>query len=94
MRYYLIDSEISYGIIGQTYKDKVSSMSQNYTWDDTYAIARILEENHPDVELENVTLNMIYEWTISLDTFSDDPKLVNDQILTNILQEWYEEENN
>ena len=67
-------------------------MSQNYIWDDTYAIARVLKENHPDVELENVTLNMIYRWTISLETFIDDPELANDQILTNILQEWFEEE--
>lgn len=67
-------------------------MSQNYVWDDTYAIARVLKENHPDVELENVTLNMIYRWTISLETFIDDPELANDQILTNILQEWFEEE--
>lgn len=67
-------------------------MSQNYVWDDTYAIARVLRENHPDVELENVTLNMIYNWTISLETFIDDPELANDQILTYILQEWFEEE--
>jgi FeS assembly protein IscX len=66
-------------------------MDQNYVWDDSYAIACALKENHPDVELENVTLNMIYTWTIALEHFVDDPELANDEILTEILQEWLEE---
>ena len=69
-------------------------MQQNYIWDDAYAIARALKNDHPDVELEDVTLNMIYNWTIALDNFCDEPELANDEILTDILQEWIEEEDN
>ena len=69
-------------------------MNHNYVWDDSYAIACALKKDHPDVELEDVTLRMIYSWTIALEDFIDDPELANDQILTEILQEWLEEEDN
>jgi FeS assembly protein IscX len=69
-------------------------MYQTFVWDDTYAIACALKKDHPDVELEEVTLSMIYHWTVALDNFIDDPELGNDAILTEILQEWLEEEDN
>jgi FeS assembly protein IscX len=62
-------------------------------WDASYAIARKLHQNHPDVDLEEVSLEMIYQWTLALPGFSDDPDLVNDAILLSIYQEWYEEIN-
>jgi len=66
-------------------------MNNDYVWDETYAIAYALKEKFPDVNLENVTLNMIHNWTVGLDIFIDDPELGNDEILTEILQEWFEE---
>jgi len=63
------------------------------TWDDSYAIARALREQHPGVDLENVSLGMIYRWTLALPDFEDDPALANDAILTAIVQEWLEEAN-
>ena len=60
-------------------------------WDSSYAIARRLIAAHPDVELGTVTLNMIYDWVIALPDFVDDPRLVNDELLQAICQEWYEE---
>jgi FeS assembly protein IscX len=69
-------------------------MTQNYIWDDAYAIACALKKGHPNVDLEDVTLNMIYDWTISLDNFVDEPELANDEILTDIYKEWIEEINN
>lgn len=61
------------------------------TWEDSFAIARELSESHPDVKLENVSLMMIYKWTLDLPGFVDDPELANDSILATIYQEWYEE---
>jgi len=60
-------------------------------WDDSYALALALKENHPEVNLDNVSLEMIYQWTIDLPGFNDDVELVNDDILQSIYQEWFEE---
>ena len=61
------------------------------TWETSYAIARELMRIYPDVDLEVVTLQQIYEWTLKLQDFEDDPALSNDEILSSIFQEWYEE---
>ncbi len=68
-------------------------MTEFLTWDDSYAIALALKRRHPDVKLEDVSLNMIYRWTLALPEFVDDPQLANDIILAAIYQEWFEEVN-
>ncbi len=61
------------------------------TWESTYAIALELRRRHPGVNLENVSLRQIYEWTVELSEFEDDPALANDDILYAIYQDWFEE---
>lgn len=61
------------------------------TWDASYALARRLMATHPGVDLDGVTLNMLYNWVVALPEFSDDPQLANDDLLQAIYQEWYEE---
>ena len=61
------------------------------TWDDSYAIALALREQHPDATLEQVSLGMIYRWTLALPGFCDDRELANEGILSAIYQEWFEE---
>ena len=61
------------------------------TWETSYAIARALMQRHADVDLEHVSLQQIYGWTLQLEEFEDDPALCNDEILSSIYQEWYEE---
>lgn len=63
------------------------------SWDASYAIALALMAEHPDVELEKVSIANILEWTLELPGFSDDPDLANDDILFAIYQDWYEEAN-
>ncbi|OGO37378.1 MAG: Fe-S assembly protein IscX [Chloroflexi bacterium RBG_16_57_11] len=63
------------------------------TWDDSFAIALALRDQHPLIDLENVSLEMIYHWTLEIPEFEDDPVLANDEILTAIVQEWLEEIN-
>ena len=41
--------------------------------------------------IEDVTLQQIYDWTVELSEFEDDPLLANDDILYAIYQDWYEE---
>jgi FeS assembly protein IscX len=61
------------------------------TWEATYAIAMELRRQHKDVNIEEVSLQQIYHWTIELSEFEDDIALVNDGILSAIYQEWLEE---
>ena len=68
-------------------------MDETLTWDDSYAIARALIREHPGVNLEEISLNMIFRWTVALAGFADDPQLANDAVLAAIYQEWFEEEN-
>ena len=66
-------------------------MVTTLTWEDSYAIALALIESSPNVELENVSLGMIYRWTLDLPGFDDDPDLANDEILIEIYHAWFEE---
>lgn len=61
------------------------------SWESTYAIAMELLRRHKDVNIEEVTLEQIYSWTLELSEFEDDPALANDDILYAIYQDWYEE---
>ena len=63
------------------------------SWEDSYAIALALRNKYPDINLEAVSLNMIYQWTMALPEFFDDGELANDAILSAIYQEWFEEIN-
>ena len=63
------------------------------TWEDSYAITQALVEAHPGVNLEQVSLMNIYNWTLALPQFDDDPQLAHDGILVAIFQEWFEEVN-
>lgn len=63
------------------------------TWEDSYAIALELRRQHSSIDIEAVSLQMIYRWTLALPDFDDDPALANDAILTAIVQEWIEEAN-
>jgi FeS assembly protein IscX len=60
-------------------------------WEATYAIALELRRQHPEAKIEDVTLRQIYEWTLGLSEFEDDPSLANDDILYAIYQDWFEE---
>jgi len=62
------------------------------TWESPYAIALALRLRYPQFDLEQVSLGMIYRWTVALPEFSDDRELANEAILAAIYQEWFEEE--
>lgn len=60
-------------------------------WEATYAIALALKGKYPEADLQDVSLQQIYQWTTALDEFEDDPALANDDILARIYQDWFEE---
>ena len=61
-------------------------------WDSSYEIVLALREAHADIDVETVGLEQLLQWILALPQFADDPALVNDGILSDILREWYEEE--
>ena len=61
------------------------------TWEATFAIAMELRRQYKDVNMEEVTLQQIYNWTLQLPDFEDDPALANDDILYAIYRDWFEE---
>jgi FeS assembly protein IscX len=63
-------------------------------WDASYEIVMALMELYPDIEIENVGTQQLFHMIVELPNFADDPALVNDGILNDILREWYEEQTN
>lgn len=63
------------------------------TWDSTYEIVLTLMEHHPEIDVESIGTQQLYKLITALPNFGDDPLLVNDGILNDILREWYEEIN-
>jgi FeS assembly protein IscX len=62
-------------------------------WDSSYEIVLSLIDTYPAVDVEQVGLDQLYHLIIALPNFADDPALVNDGILNEILREWFEEVN-
>jgi len=62
-------------------------------WDTSYEIVLALIEAYPDVEIDTVGIEQLREWIIALPNFADDPEIVTQDILQDILREWYEESN-
>ena len=71
----------------------VEDFLETLTWDDSYAIALALQARYGHTPLEQVSLNMVYRWTVELPGFCDDRELANEAILMAIYQEWFEEAN-
>ena len=70
---------------------RTPKVNMTLNWETSYAIALELRRQHPDVNIEKVTLKQIYDWTLQLQEFEDEPSLANDEILYAIYQEWFEE---
>ncbi len=66
-------------------------MTGPLNWESSYAIALELKRTHPGADIENISLGMIFKWTLALPEFQDDPALANDDILLAIYQDWFEE---
>lgn len=60
-------------------------------WDASYEIVLTLMEVYPDIDLDSVGLEQLNRMILELSNFMDEPALVNDGILNDILREWYEE---
>lgn len=70
--------------------DQISYEPELY-WDATYAIVLALMAHYPDHNLEEVGLHQLQELIVALPGFKDDPAIVTERILLDILNSWYEE---
>ena len=57
-------------------------------WNDTEKLAKALEENYPDEDLEYLNLNDIEDLILELSDFEDDPEDVTDRALQLAKEEW------
>jgi FeS assembly protein IscX len=57
-------------------------------WTDTEALAKALEDNYPDEDLEYLNLNNIEDLVLELSDFEDNPEDVTDRFLQLIKEEW------
>ena len=60
-------------------------------WESSYEIVLSLMETFPELDVETVGVEQLYQMVIALPDFADDPQMVNDEILEQLLREWYEE---
>lgn len=72
-------------------RDILSDHEPELFWDSTYAIVVSLMERHPERRPVDVGLEELAVLVESLPGFQDDPVLVNEQMLLDILTVWYEE---
>ncbi len=72
---------------------KQISQSGKLYWEASYEIVLNLIEQYPDIELDGIGLEQLYQYIVNLPDFADDSELANDGILNEILREWYEEVN-
>lgn len=63
-------------------------------WDTSYEIVQTLMEVYPEVDVEELGTQQLFEMIVALPNFADDPSLANEKLLTDILREWYEESMN
>ncbi|HLV34227.1 MAG TPA: Fe-S cluster assembly protein IscX [Spirillospora sp.] len=68
-------------------------MERQLYWDSSYEIVMSLVDRYPEVDVETVGVEQLYQWIIELPNFADDPDFANEGILNDILREWYEEVN-
>jgi len=66
---------------------------QTLYWDTSYEIVQALMEAYPNTIVDSVGIEQLLEMIVTLPTFADDPILANEDLLTDILREWYEESN-
>ena len=69
------------------------SQSNPLYWDATYEIVLCLKEAHPEIELDVLGLEQLFQYIVALPNFADDPKQADERVLNEILRVWYEEVN-
>ncbi len=62
-------------------------------WESSYELVLALIDVYPERAPDDVGLDELKRLVTSLPNFADDPDMANENILNEILREWYEEVN-
>ncbi len=60
-------------------------------WEASYEIVLSLLDHYPAANLDSLGLDELQRMIVALPGFADDPALANDELLVEILREYYEE---
>lgn len=60
-------------------------------WEPTYEIVVRLMETYPSANLNDMGLYQLLEMIVALPEFGDDPAIASEELLREILREWFEE---
>ena len=60
-------------------------------WEPTYEIVLALIQTYPNFDIESVGMKQLKDMILALPNFADDPGIVSEELLRDILKEWYEE---
>ncbi len=60
-------------------------------WEASYEIVLALVAAHPHADVDSIGLEQLQALIVALPNFADDPALANEELLTEILREWWEE---
>ena len=67
------------------------SEAESLYWEPTYEIVLALMQTYPDIDIEEVGMQQLMTMIVALPNFADDPNIASDDLLRDILREWYEE---
>ena len=68
------------------------TMNENIlSWDASYEIILALMDAYPNIDVESVGTAQLQQMIVGLPNFVDDPALMYDGLLDDILRDWYEE---
>jgi FeS assembly protein IscX len=60
-------------------------------WEPTYEIVLALMRTYPSFNIEAIGYQQLMEMIVALPGFADDPAIASEELLRDILREWYEE---
>jgi len=60
-------------------------------WEPTYEIVLALMQTYPNFNIEAIGYQQLMEMIVALPGFADDPAIASEELLRDILREWYEE---
>jgi FeS assembly protein IscX len=62
-------------------------------WEFPHEIVLALRAAYPDADVETLGITQLHQMIVTLPNFKDDPNVGYDDLLEDILGEWYEEVN-
>ena len=63
-------------------------------WEPTYEIVLALIQTYPNFDIESIGMKQLKDMIVALPNFADDPGVASEEILRDILNVWYEEQEN